>query len=104
MELTKEQTLKLFANQFKTEAFSKKYKFSTKYKWYCLSCGTVIYMSYKQYSILNIFCDTCYPRFHKRPTIVQVQYMMKLKSLQLELVEKHIKLENNNDIFPILIE
>lgn len=97
MVLTKQQTLELFANQAKNDAFIKKYKFSTKSKWYCLSCGKVLFISYKQSSIYSVFCEPCYGLFHRKPTIVQVQYMMKLKNLQLEFVEKYIEIENPYD-------
>jgi hypothetical protein len=90
MELTKQQTLELFLNDSKLSAVKQKYKFTTKYKWYCLSCMKPLYISYKQYSIISIFCDKCYPLFCKKPTIAQYQYMMRLKKNQLALIEGNI--------------
>ena len=97
MELTKQQTLEILLNNAKAESFKQKYKFTTKHKWYCLSCMKPLYISYKQYSIISIFCDKCYPLFCKKPTIVQYQYMMRLKKEQLALIEGNINKNQDNN-------
>lgn len=104
MEFSKEQTLELFLHNAKAEAFDKKFKFSTKSEWYCLHCGCKIFVSYKQSSVYSIFCTPCYGLFHRKETIVQQQYMMKLKNHQLELVEKNFDLGIINKNFQQKIE
>lgn len=93
MELTKQQTLQLYYNNKKIESLETKYSFTTKYKWYCLNCLRVIYVSYKQYGRNSIFCADCYPQFAKKETIVQYQYMRVLKERQLALIENQTNSE-----------
>lgn len=90
MDLTKSQTYQIILNKNKQESVSNKFTFNTKYKWYCLHCLTVIYVSYKQYGRNSIFCDKCYPKA-KQETIVQYQYMRILKEKQLNLIENQIE-------------
>jgi hypothetical protein len=90
MELNKNQTIQLTINHNKVESFKQRYKFTTKYKWWCLSCLSVLYVSYKQYGINSIFCDECYPKMVRKETIVQYQYMRVLKDRQMKLIESQI--------------
>lgn len=91
MELSKEQTLQLYYNADKQNAFKYKFKFSTKYKWYCLGCLTPLYITYRQYGRNCIFCHDCYIKNFHYQSVVQVQYMRILKERQLKLVEKFCK-------------
>ena len=92
MELTKEQTFRLYLNHSKELSYKNKYKFSTKYKWKCLSCMKTIYASYKfKNGFSSIFCSDCFPIFSKKPTIAQIHYILKLKNEQLKIIEKQIK-------------
>lgn len=90
MELTKEQTLQLLINKNKRESISKKYSFSTKFKWKCLGCMKDIYISYNSCSRQAIFCPECYNKVQLKPTVVQYQYMRKLKEQQLKFVDTYV--------------
>ncbi len=90
MELTKKQSLEIIYNNSKQEALELKYKHTTKYKWWCLSCLKTLYISYKQYSIISIFCPACFKKYKLRPTIAQYQYVMALKKRQLNLIESQV--------------
>lgn len=92
MELTKEQTLKIYLNHYKRLSYKNKYKFTTKHKWICLGCGKTIYVSYKfKNGFTSIFCSDCFPLFYKKPTIAQIHYILKLKNDQLKIIEKQLK-------------
>ena len=91
MFLTKDQTIQIHINNAKAEAFKNRYKFTTKYRWYCLECKTVIYVSYKQYGRNSIFCDICYKKLAGKETIIQYQYMRVLKEKQMQLIESFLK-------------
>lgn len=92
MELTKEQTFRIYLNNSKRLSFKNKYKFTTKHKWKCLSCGKTIYVSYRfKNGFSSIFCNDCFPLFVKRPTIAQVHYILKLKNEQLKIIENQLK-------------
>ncbi len=86
MELNKEQTYLLLYKRNKRKFSNNPFKFVTKCKWKCLSCGTTIYVSYKQYGANAIFCKTCF-NSNPEPTVVQLHYMRKLKEYQLQLIE-----------------
>ena len=100
MELTKQQTLILFAADAKVKAFKNKYKFCTKYKWWCLHCKAVIYVSYKQYHKNVIFCSDCHYEYCKKPTIVQYHYIRVLKENQIKLMESL----NSQNLSKIILE
>ena len=91
MELTKEQTLQILYNKSKVDSIHNKYKYTTKYRWFCLSCLTTIYISYQQFGRNAIFCCDCYPKFAIKPTIVQYQYMRILKERQIKLLDSQIQ-------------
>ncbi|MCK9417701.1 hypothetical protein M0Q97_13745 [Candidatus Dojkabacteria bacterium] len=92
MILTKEQTYQILFASAQRKGIAKRYKFTTKYKWKCLSCGCIIYISYKQYGRNSIFCDDCL-KTNPKESIVQLQYIRKLKEEQLKLIENSIKFE-----------
>ena len=87
IHLTKEQTLQLFYNVIKQNALNERQKCTTKSQWKCLKCLKTIYVSYKQFSVLNIVCDDCRNLIVNNPTVVQYQYMMALKKKQLDIIE-----------------
>jgi hypothetical protein len=91
MELTKHQTYLILFNNLKRKSFKKRFKFTTKYKWNCIKCGIIIYVSYKQYGRNSIFCENCY-KSNPESTVIQLQYMRKLKEEQLKLIESQIKI------------
>jgi len=97
MELTKEQSFKIKYNSAKETGFNEKYKFTTKYKWYCLHCLKPLYISFHEYSINQIFCEDC-TNSKMEKTIVQYQYMRVLKERQTILINSLIKSKNNNNI------
>ena len=90
MILSKQQTYQILLENTKQEAIHLKYSFFTKYEWRCISCGKVIYVSYKQYGLNSIFCSDCY-KSGIPPTIAQVQFMRNLKEGQLKLIDKFLK-------------
>lgn len=90
MILTEAQTIELYHNRIKYESFDYKFRFTTKYKWYCLACLKPIYVSYQQYGKNAIFCDTCYPTYAPKPTLAQYHYMRILKQKQLKVIETQI--------------
>lgn len=100
MELSKNQTFQILINDRKQESFKNKYKFNTKYKWWCLNCMSTLYISYKQYGRNSIFCDDCLPKMQNKETIAQYQYMRVLKERQLKLIETQVysKIELRNSI------
>ena len=87
--LSKEDTLTVLW-EFKRQN-TKRFEFSTKYKWKCLNCLTTIYVSYRQFGINAIFCPACYTLKSNKPTIVQYQYMRILKERQIELIEQFLE-------------
>lgn len=90
MELNIEQTIHLKINVKKQDSFASRYKFKTKYQWWCLNCLSVIYVSYKQYGRNSIFCNLCEAKMEKKPSIVQYQYMRVLKEKQMNLIDNLI--------------
>jgi hypothetical protein len=91
MELTKEQTYSLIYNRNKTESIKNRFKYTTKYKWYCLSCLTPLYIGYTCYGRNAIFCPICYSKFQNTETIIQYQNMRVLKENQLKIVSDYEK-------------
>jgi len=98
MELTKTQTFTMLINNGKQERFRNKFNFYAKYKWWCLSCGKVLYLGYNQHAIISIFCHKCYSLYWKSPTIVQYQYVRKLKNCQMQLMEGQVYLGGMTNI------
>jgi hypothetical protein len=90
MVLSKQQTFEHFLVNVKIEALNYKFKFTSKTKWYCLACNDILYISYKQAGLYSIFCPKCYNKYQHKPTMVQYQYLMRLKSEQLKLVESQL--------------
>lgn len=88
--LTKEQTFEAFYNIFKSQAIKDRhrYKFHTKFQFLCLSCLRPTYISYNNDGLYVVFCKQCANRYVDKPTIVQVQYLKRIKEEQLRLVEK----------------
>jgi len=87
MILSKEDTYSILYRNRKQKAINKKYTYTTKYKWWCLCCLKVIYISYTQYGRNSIFCTPCYIKNYNFQTIVQYQYMRILKERQMKLIE-----------------
>lgn len=92
--LSKEDTYKIISESKRTKAINKKYKYTTKTRWKCLSCGCTIFVSYRQYGRNAIFCEECWKTKSNNPTIVQFQYVKKLKDYQLRLMEKFLDIDN----------
>ncbi len=90
MNLSKEDSLKILIDDKKETSINARYKFSTKTEWRCLKCGTTTYISYNQHGRYAAFCSRCYITFNKRPSLAQFYYMMKLKTIQLNLIESQI--------------
>ena len=99
MELTKDQSFKFIIKNAKFEALKTKYRFTTKYKWWCLHCLKPIFVSYKQYGRNSIFCEPCYVRTAKTETVAQYQYMRILKENQMKLIEYQLYFDVNNKKF-----
>lgn len=97
MLLTKEQTYKIFVDKSKLSSIANKFKFTNKCEWKCLACLSTIYISYKQYGINAIFCDSCLPKFSTKPTIAQYQYMRVLKENQIKLIESKTQIIVNQE-------
>ena len=97
MEFTKEQTLRIYINNRQRKSIQFKYRFTTKTKWWCLHCLKEIYVSYKQYGVNSIFCKKCQINAKATPTIAQVQYVMRLKNIQIGIVDKLLSLDENID-------
>ena len=91
MILTEEQTYQILFSSIKKNSLSKRYKFTTKCKWRCISCGKEIFVSYKQYGRNSIFCEDCF-KTNPKESIVQLHYMRKLKEEQLKLIENSVKI------------
>lgn len=99
MELTKRQTLELLANNIKRKSITKRFTYTTKFKWKCLGCMKDIYIGYTNCSRRSIFCSSCYNKVQLNPTIAQYQYIRKLKETQLNYVTNYINdfLDNQNN-------
>lgn len=90
MHLTKEQTIELQINEMRVQRNKIRHNLTTKYKWNCLHCMKVIYVSFNQYSRQAIFCRDCFILTAKTETPAQYQYMKVLKEKQLNLIENGV--------------
>lgn len=91
MQLTKEQTLLMIVRNNSIQARKEKHIFTTKTKCLCLSCLTPIFLSFKEYAHVAIFCDHCFQKFLHKPTLIQYQYIRVQKERQMALLEKKTK-------------
>lgn len=93
INLSKEETFKLIAENNKINGFNEKFSFTAKYPWKCLNCQTDIFISYKQFGRIAIFCEDCDYKANnstKEIKFVQTQYMRVVKEKQLQLIEKFL--------------
>lgn len=89
--LDKKTTLQLLYQSSKDNIFDDRFSFKTKYPWKCLSCLNDIYISYRQFSVIAIYCDNCKNEAQKdtkNSKIIQAQYMRIVKENQLKLIEE----------------
>ncbi len=99
MEIGKEDSMRIFLEDRKAEAIKVRFSYTTKIQWWCLHCLKVIYVAYNQTSTNAIFCSECgKKRDSKKLTMVQYQYMMRLKTLQVKLIEDQLYSDENNKI------
>ena len=86
--LSKEDTIKLYYKNNKNISLKKRYKYITLHRWWCLNCKAEIFIKYDLISLSHIFCNNpdC-KSLANHPTIVQYQYLRKLKEEQLKLFD-----------------
>lgn len=89
MKLTEEQTYQAIWEEIKFRSIKKRYQYKTYFKWWCINCGKEIFVKYDVLSLKNIFCsdNECISKMNT-DSIVQIQYLRKLKEQQLNLLEK----------------
>ena len=90
MQLTKEQTFKVFLEGSKKVCLKHKYKYNTKSRAECLNCGQDIFIGYGNVSLNSLFCERCASR--KKGTLAQVKYLAYIKSQQLKFIEQANKI------------
>lgn len=84
--LSQKDTYKLLYLNNKFNTINKRYKFKTLHQWWCLNCSKEIFIRYDTIGLPNIFCkdEECQKKA-MIPTIVQYQYLKRLKDEQLKL-------------------
>ncbi len=101
--LSKENTLQIIMENQRFQSISEKYSFAVKYPWKCLNCLTDIFISYKQFSNIAIFCEDCKNEANdssKEAKIIQGQFMRRVKEAQLKLIDSFFEqneTENNKN-------
>lgn len=76
-----------------------RFKFTTKFKWRCLNCGSVTFINYTNSGIYNIYCSSTVEckasqiRCSTTPNIVESHYMRVMKEKQLEHLKELNQLE-----------
>lgn len=90
IQINKEDTYSiLFLNQ-QLYHHKKQQKYISLFETHCLHCKRKIYISYKQISPINIFCEIHKYRA-KQINIVQLQYVRIIKEKQLKQIEQFFK-------------
>lgn len=74
MNLTKEQTFEIFKNKARLKSVNMRYIFTTKTKAECITCGTQIFVSYRNFRPIHIFCKDCVREGYSKPTTAQAAY------------------------------
>lgn len=98
--LQKEDTLRIIYENFKLQNYDVKHTYTVSYPWHCLNCFEDIYISYRQFSNIAIFCENCKSHANditKESKIVQFQYMRRVKENQIKLINSFFK-ENELNI------
>lgn len=86
--LSHKDTYTLLFNDNKQSVLKRRLKYRTYHKWWCLNCKCEIFVKYDIIGLPNIFCKDEDCQAHKRkPTIIQHQYLKRLKEEQLKLFE-----------------
>lgn len=95
--LNKKNTYSLLYQENKFESLKKRIRFRTMHKWWCLNCGSVIYVDYNVTTAVHIFCDDvdCKISVKQSPSIIMQQYLLRLKQEQSKVIDL---LNADNDI------
>lgn len=90
IQLSKEATYSILQQEIKLEAIKKRYKFKTLHEWWCLNCGTPIFVNYDITTHTHLFCNDpdCRASYtFSKVTIIQQQYLKRLKESQQKAIE-----------------
>lgn len=98
--LSKPDTLQIIMENNRFQSISEKYSFAVKYPWKCLHCLTDIFISYKQFSNIAIFCDNCKNEANdssKEAKLIQMQFMRRVKEAQYNLINSFFEGNENEN-------